>query len=277
MSKPSNTQIEQTQLMMTWKSMLHQGQPLPKLDEVHFRVQSQNGEDGILLYVFSLIGTTNKKVVEICAGNGEQCNSANLIINHGWEGFLFDGDEANVQSGIEFYEACDDTKSWRPKFRHAWITRDNINDLISSFNLSGEIDLLSLDIDGNDYWIFEALDIVQPRVVIAEYQQVWGPDAAVTQRYDESFSQKAYQLEHPGPCFTGASLRALVNLADKKGFRLVGCERKCFNAVFIRKGLAEDIFPTIDPATCFSHVMARFNVACKPEHVNLTNPFWISV
>lgn len=277
MSTPVNTQIQQVQLMMTWKSFLHHGHPLPTLDQVHFRVHSQNGEDGILLYIFSLIGTTNKKVLEVCAGNGKECNSANLIINHGWEGFLFDGDEANVQSGIEFYKLCEDTKFWPPTFRQAWITRDNINDLVSSCNLSGEIDLLSLDIDGNDYWIFEALDVVQPRVIIAEYQQVWGPDVAVTQRYEEDYSWERHKRENPGPTYSGASLRAMVNLADAKGYRLVGCERKCFNAVFIRKGLAEDILPAINPASCFGHSMARYNVAWKPESINPTNPFWVYV
>ncbi len=277
MTKYPNTQIQQAHLMMTWKSFLHQGHPLPKLDEVHFRAHSQGGEDGVLLYLFSLIGTTNKKVLEVCAGNGEQCNSANLIVNHGWEGFLFDGDQANVKSGIEFYRSCQDSKFWGPTFRQEWITRDNINDLVSSCNLNGEIDLLSLDLDGNDYWIFEALDVVLPRVVIAEYQQAWGPDIAVTQRYEEDFSWTRYKLENPGPTYVGASLRALVNLADKKGFRLVGCERKCFNAVFIRKGLAEDIFPAIDPALCFDHSLARFNIAWKPEHVSPTDPFWVYV
>jgi hypothetical protein len=270
----NNTQLQQAQLIATWKTMLYQGNPLLKLDEVHFRVHSQNGEDGILLYLFSLIGTTNKKVLEVCAGDGQTCNSANLIINHGWEGFLFDGNEQKVKAGIDFFKSCRDTKSWPPKFNQAWITRDNINDLVASRNLSGEIDLLSLDIDGNDYWIFEALEAVQPRVVIAEYQQGWGPDIAVTQRYQEDFDLKSYRLENPGPAYIGPSLRALVNLANRKGLRLIGCERKCFNAVFMRKGIAEEIFPEIDPAACFDHVMARYNTACLPERIDTEDPFW---
>jgi hypothetical protein len=277
MSRPPNTQIAQVQLMMTWKRMLYHGDPLPKLDEVHFREYSQGGEDGILLYIFSLIGTTNKKTLEICCEKGIECNSTNLIINHGWEGYLFDGSEENVQAGINFYRTCEDTKFWWPTFRQAWITRENINELVSSCNLRGEIDLLSLDIDGNDYWIFEALDVVQPRVVIAEYQMAWGPDLAVTQRYDADFNIENYRKEVVGQRYNGVSLRALVKLADKKGLRLVGCERKCYNAVFMRKGLAEDIFPTIDPASCFGHSMARYNVNWKPEHVSPADPFWVTV
>ena len=179
--------------------------------------------------------------------------------------------------GKKFFKSIQDTKFWPPKFRQAWITRDNINDLVSSCNLRGEIDLLSLDIDGNDYWVYEAMDGVQPRVFIAEYQHSWGPDLAVTQSYDEDFDIRIYREEHEGQRYTGASLRALVNLADKKGLRLVGCERKCYNAVFIRKGLAEEILPTIDPALCFGHSMARYNVNWKPEHVSPADPFWVTV
>ncbi|GAB5451975.1 MAG: hypothetical protein Hals2KO_23030 [Halioglobus sp.] len=277
MSQPINTQATQIQLMMMYKSMLYNGHQLPHFDEVHFREYSQGGEDGILLFIFSLIGTTNKKALEICAERGVQCNSTNLIINHGWEGFLFDGSEENVKEGLKFFRSVQDTKFWPPTFRNAWITRENINDLVSSCNLEGEIDLLSLDIDGNDYWIFEALDVVQPRVFIAEYQMSWGPDAAITQRYDADFNIETYRQENPNVRYNGVSLRALVNLADKKGLRLVGCERKCYNAVFIRKGLAEDIFPTIDPAECFGHSMARFMVNWKPEHVSTDDPFWVEV
>ena len=258
--------------------MLNQGQPLPTLDEVHFRVNSQNGEDGILLYLFTLLGTTDRRVVEICAGTGKDCNAANLIINHGWEGFLFDGDQEKVDGGIEFYKNCPDTRFWPPKFRCEWITRDNINDLLAFHQqLRGEIDLLSLDIDGNDYWILEALDIVQPRVIIAEYQQAWGPEIAVTQAYDPEFSFQAYQREHPGQAYSGASLAALVKLAKQKGYRLVGRERKCFNAIFVRDGLGEDLFPAIDPAACFDHVMARFNMKMLEANIDRESPFWVYV
>jgi len=270
----SNTQLQQAQLIATWKAMRFQGNPPLTLDEVHFRVHSQNGEDGILLHLFSLIGTTDKKVLELCAGDGQTCNSANLIINHDWEGYLFDGNQQKVDAGTDFFKSCRDTGFWPPKFKQAWIARDNINDLVAALNLSGAIDLLSLDIDGNDYWIFEALESVQPRVVIAEYQQGWGPDIAVTQRYQEDFDWASYKLENPGPTYTGSSLKALVNLASQKGLRLVGCERKCFNAVFIRNGIAEDIFPEIDPAACFGHRMARYNMAWLPERIDTADPFW---
>lgn len=273
-SMNNNNQLLQTNLMMTWRHLLHAGHPLPSFDEVQFRVHSQNGEDGILLYLFTLLGTTNKKVLEICAGDGQCCNAANLIINHGWEGFLLDGDEDNVKSGKAFFRECPDTRAWPPKFRCEWITRENINEIVQGFNLSGEIDLLSLDIDGNDYWILDALDVVQPRVIIAEYQQGWGPHTAVTQRYQADFDSVKYRRENAGKAYSGASLAALTQLAQRKGLRLVGCERKCFNAIFVRNGLGDDILPAIAPADCFDHVMARYNMAWLPEKVDVDSPFW---
>ena len=108
--------------------------PLPSFDEVGFRCYSQFEEDGILLYIFSLIGTTNKFVVEIGAGDGThhgiECNSANLIINHGWQGILFDGSSINVQKSNAYFAKNPNTFLWPPIFKQAWITAENINNLL---------------------------------------------------------------------------------------------------------------------------------------------------
>jgi len=272
-----NTQISQTQLKMTWLSMLQQGLNLPSFRDVQFSLYSQNGEDGILLYIFTLIGTTNRKVLEICAGDGINCNSTNLITNQGWHGLLFDGNNKKLDRGREFYRKDSRTSFWPPNLQSEWITKDNINDLVSSNYFEGEIDLLSIDLDGNDYWIFDALDVVQPRVVVAEYQAAWGPDMNITQRYQEDFDWSAYQKENIGHVFTGASLGALAEAADRKGLRLVGCEPRCINAFFVRKGLAEDLLPTMEPSACFDHPMAKFNIARINDSINPEDPFWVKV
>jgi hypothetical protein len=95
--------VSQFQLKLTYRALVDTGGALPDLNQVGFKVYSQTDEDGILLYIFSIIGTVNKLAVEMCAGNGIECNSANLIINHGWHGLLFDGDEALVKEGLDFY------------------------------------------------------------------------------------------------------------------------------------------------------------------------------
>jgi hypothetical protein len=236
----------QTLLSLTYKERLAAGAPRHAFDEVEFRCFSQNGEDGILLYLFSLLGTTNKNAVEICAGTGIECNTANLIVNHGWHGFLVDGDPENVARGHRFYAECRDTCVRAPKFVHAWVTAENVNDLVRRHGFAGDLDLVSLDIDGNDYWVWQRLDCVRPRVVVLEYHCAWGPDRAVTIPYRPDF--RLDLTTHP--YYAGASLAAFVKLGRQKGYRLVGAQRHGFNAFFLRAGVGEDLFPEIDAAEC---------------------------
>jgi len=248
-SQPDTASQEiQLLLSLQYQKLHYDGMPLPKLDDVGFRVFSQTDEDGKILYIFSLIGSTNKKCVEICAGDGIECNTANLIINHGWHGLLVEGNENLVQKGIQFYKTCKNTRIFPPQFVHAWIEPDNVNALIQKSGFSGEVDLLSIDIDGMDYWIWDAITIVNPRVVILEYQDILGPDKSVTVPYCKQFSRFD---THPD--FFGASLRAFHNLGKKKGYRLIGTNRYQYNAVFVRNDIGKDIFPAIAIDTCFTH------------------------
>lgn len=229
--------------------------PPMSFSDVEFRAYSQNGEDGILLYIFSLIGVEHRKAVEICAGNGIECNTANLVINHGWESLMIDGDATNVKQGQAFYRRCRDTHAWQPKLVAAWVTAENVNWLIADNGLSGDIDLLSLDLDGVDYWIWRAIEVAKPRVVVVEYNHLWGPEESVTVPYRPDFRSK--QGPHSDNYF-GASLRAFVSLASEKGYRLVGCQRYGFNAFFVKAGIGEDVLPTVDACECFSHPRTRF-------------------
>jgi hypothetical protein len=248
----------QVLLSLHYKELLRQGAALPKFDDVEFRAFSQNGEDGILLYLFSLIATTNKRAVEICAGDGIQCNTANLIVNHGWNALLIDGDEGNVNCGGAFYKQCPDTMVWPPKFIHAWITAENVNSLVSDNGFTGDIDLLSLDMDGVDYWIWDALTVIKPRVVVLEYNNIWGPDVSVTVPYNPEFRTEYNQW---GCDYSGASLAAFVKLGRKKGYRLVGCQRYGFNAFFVRSDINPEIFPEVPASSCFGHPFAQFSMS----------------
>jgi hypothetical protein len=239
------------QLLLTlkYRELLHQRIPLPRFDDVEFRCFSQNGEDGILLYLFSLLGTVNRMAVEICAGNGAECNAANLIVNHGWQGLLFDGCPLNIAYGKAFYAACRDTCICPPTLAQAWITADGINALIEDHGFSGEIDLLSLDLDGIDYWVWRAIECIQPRVVVLEFNPIWGPDWAVTVPLQDDF-RLDFSRE---PYYCGASLAAFVKLARYKGYRLVGCQRMGFNAFFVRNGVGDDLFPEVPAAPFLKH------------------------
>lgn len=242
---------QQTQILLAlkYKELQHRGVSLPSFSEVEFRSFSQNGEDGILHYIFSLIGTTDKRAVEICAGDGIECNTANLIINHGWYGLLVDGNCSQVEKGREFYANYQDTFIWPPAFVEAWVTTENVNALLTEQGFSGEIDLLSLDMDGVDYWIWKGITGICPRVVVVEYQDGWGPEKSVTVEYQANFQSAIIGS-------AGASLAAFVKLGKEKGYRLVGCQRYGFNAFFIRNDIAQEIFPEVTSATCFNHPRA---------------------
>lgn len=239
--------VSQLILLNQYRQMVESGAALPSFEHVAFRSFSQNGEDGILLFIFGLLGMGGRRAVEICAGDGIQCNTANLIVNHGWNALMFDGNEHLVKMGRAFYAGLGDTFCYPPTIVNDWITRENINDLIQKNGFEGPIDLLSLDLDGVDYWIWDALEVVRPRVVIAEIQCIWGAERAVTVPYQAEF--RARFIDKFG-VYSGASLPAFVKLARRKGYRLVGVERLGFNAIFIEEGVADDLLPEVDIAMC---------------------------
>jgi hypothetical protein len=240
-------QVSQVILKNQYKTLSAEDLKKFNFNEIGFRKYSQNSEDGILLFIFSLIDVTNKKCVEICASDGIQSNTANLIINHGWHALLFDGNIELVNKGKKFYAAHPDTFTYPPVFVHAWVTKDNVNDLIRDNGFTGNIDLLSLDIDGVDYWIWETINVINPRVVVAEVQCIWGAEKSVTVPYQDNF--RAQYINGFG-VYSGASLPAFTKLANKKGYRLIGIERYGFNAFFMRNDVGCNIFPEIDISSC---------------------------
>jgi hypothetical protein len=246
----SISQPAQLLLKMRYAELRERPAPRPRFDDVEFRVFSQNGEDGILLYVFSLIGTTDKRCVEICAGDGRQCNTSNLIVNHGWTGWLFESDAGLVARAREFFASHPDTFTHPPTLVPSWVTCENVNTLLEEHGVRGEIDLLSLDLDGVDYWIWKAIDRIAPRVVVAEVQVIWGDTDAVTVPYRPDF---VAEFVDGFGVYSGASLPAFVGLARAKGYRLIGCQRYGFNAFFMRRGIGEDVFPEVSAADCLRH------------------------
>lgn len=243
-------QATQRLLTLRYQELLRQGVPLPKLIDTEFRSFSQNGEDGILHFLFSVLGFTNRRAVEICAGDGLECNAANLILNHGFEALLLEGDQDKVDFGNIYYTNCRDTLVSPPTFLQRWITRANVNDLIREQGFEGPLDLFSLDLDGVDYWIWQALDCIDPRVVLVEYNPIWGPDNPMTVPYRDDFALDFSQT----PFYCGASLAAFVQLAREKGYRLIGCNRLQFNAFFLRNDVGADLFPEVPAASCLVNV-----------------------
>lgn len=236
--------VAQKVLMQQYRLLAARGKEyLPSLADVGFRSYSQFEEDGILLYLFSLIPPANRTCVEICAGNGRECMTANLIVNHGWWGHLFDGNERNVRNGKRFFSNHQDTFLHPPTFTRAWITAENVNDQLVSAGVRGPVDLLSLDIDGMDYWVWKAIAVIEPTVVVCETHNAVPVGQALTVPYDPEFVNSS---EH----YRGASLEAMCRLGKQKGYRLVGVHRFGFNAFFVKNGVGEDFFPEVAASAC---------------------------
>ncbi|MBQ9480218.1 MAG: FkbM family methyltransferase, partial [Selenomonadaceae bacterium] len=210
----------------------------PKCLELYgFKVYSQNDEDGIIEEIFNRIGTTSKTFVEFGVENGLECNG-HYLLHKGWRGLWLEGEEKAVaEIGFRFAPAI---RNGQLKCRRAFITKDNINELIAGGGMVGEIDLLSIDIDGNDYYIWKTINVVKPRAVIIEYNSKFPPNHAWKQ---------AYNAQHTwsGSDWQGASLKAYELLGRELGYQLVGTNLNGVNAFFVRNDLAADHF--IEPAT----------------------------
>ena len=207
------------------------------LERYGYKVYSQNDEDGIIQEIFRRIGTTDKRFIEFGVQNGLESN-CHYLLHKGWSGLWIEGSAKYVEEIHSRFRPV--IKSGQLKVRNAFITRDNINDLFMSEGFSGEIDLLSIDIDGNDYYIWQAVSAVKPRVVIIEYNGKFPPDLEWKQ---------AYNSHHiwDGSDWQGASLKAYELLGRKLGYQLVGTNLNGVNAFFVRQDLAGDKFLT--PAT----------------------------
>jgi hypothetical protein len=199
-----------------------------------FRGLSQHEEDGITVALFDRIGAPTCRFVEIGAGvNGG--NSGFLARECGWSGLMLE---------IEPGRAASLQRRFAPSVSvvEARVTRENINELVSSHGYAGDIDLLSIDIDGIDYWVWESLTACRPRVVIAEYNPFLGVQRPVVIPYDPGFDRHRFDV--PRAAYYGASLPALVTLAARKGYRLVLIEPRGVNAFFVRDDIALDV-PTL--------------------------------
>jgi hypothetical protein len=212
-----------------------------KLNRYEFKVFSQNGEDGIVAEIFRRISTTNRYFVEFGSGNGSENNTA-LLLRQGWTGFWIDGDTSFVNEAKERFRP--DVESNRLTVKDAFITAENIEDLFRESKVPEEFDLLSIDIDRNDYYVWEKISHHRPRAVVIEYNSTFPPMMSWVVPYDP----KAWGWSEYG---NGASLKALEELGTKKGYSLVGCELCGVNAFFVRNDLLGDHFAA--PYTTENH------------------------
>lgn len=181
-------------------------------------VYSQNGEDGVLEKIFSLLEVTNSYFVEFGVENGLECNTRYLRKKYRWKGLMMDGRHFNPFINLQ----------------REFITAENINNLFQKYNIPQEFDLLSIDIDYNDFYIWNALDAFRPRVVVIEYNGNHSPDEDKIALYNSHYMWD-------GTVYSSASILALYKLGRKKGYSLIYAEKNGVNLFFIRDDLIEKL------------------------------------
>lgn len=244
-----STQIQQVKLFHYYIDCLRSNN-LPNFNATGFKVFSQFEEDGKLLYIFSILGMGKKTFVDLGSNDCVNSNCANLTVHFNWKGLFVDGDKNLIEIGEKFYRKTPNFWSYKPKFAHAFLTTKNVNNIIQTEGFEGEIELLSIDIDGNDYWIWESLEIIQPKVVIIECQLAFGLEEKVIP-YREDFREDVRNSNN-----YGASALALQKLGKQKGYRLVGANEYGNNLFFIKNGLAEVQLPEVSVESLLQHPFA---------------------
>ncbi len=220
------------------------------LEANEFRVFSQWGEDGIIAHLLRHVPIARRVFVEFGVETYAEANTRWLLVNENWSGVVFDGSEANIAAvrRSPIY--------WRHNLKaaQAFITRENIDALLVEHGATGDIGLLSVDIDGVDYWVWEAITAVQPAIVVAEYNARFGPERRVTVPYDPHFSRTA---AHHAAIYYGASIAALTALAGRKGYVLVGGNSAGNNAFFVRRELLRAPLAEVAPAQAWRRCQFR--------------------
>jgi hypothetical protein len=225
-----------------------------RLRDAEFRVYSQFGEDGIIQYLIHKVPITHDVFVEFGVEDYRESNTRFLLCNDNWRGLILDGGTDH----IDFIRS--NSLGWRHRIdaRSVHITRDNINQAIAEAGIAGDIGLLSIDIDGNDYWVLDAIDVISPRVLIAEYNSTFGPAAAVSVPYDAGFNRTK---AHYSNLYWGASLSAICLAAERKDLVFVGSNSAGNNAFFVRRDVLGEL-QTVKPADGW--VDARFRESRDP-------------
>jgi hypothetical protein len=204
------------------------------LGDAEFKVFSQWGEDGIIQYLISKIAIENKIFVEFGVQNYSESNTRFLLVNDNWTGLVIDSSSEFIKyiHSQEYYWKYDLTAVC------GFVTTDNINKLIADAGITGSIGILSIDIDGNDYWIWNAISVISPQILIVEYNSSFGNQQAVTIPYQSDFSRENAHFSH---LYWGASLPAFCKLASQKGYIYIGSNSVGSNAFFVRKDSASNL------------------------------------
>jgi hypothetical protein len=220
------------------------------ISSYEFSIFSQWGDDGIIDYLINNLDIKNKSFIEFGVQDYTECNTKFLLMNKNWKGLIIDEAEnlINKIKNSDIYWRFDLTAI------KSFITKNNINNIFKENNFVGQVGLLSIDIDGNDYWIWDSINCVDPEIVIIEYNSRLGFEKAITIPYREDFERKK---AHYSNIYYGASLKALINLGKKKNYIFIGCNSAGNNAYFIKSNLENSKIKEIKIEQGFVHSKFR--------------------
>lgn len=240
-----------------------------KINEQEKKIFSQNGEDGVIDFIFDHIGFTNRKFVEF-GFEPHECNSRNLIENSNFSGLFIDGNKNTCENAQKIFQKYEDIH-----IECKFITSENINNIIKK-HISGEIDFLSIDVDGIDLYLLNIIDVISPRLICIEFCASLGPDISATVKYDKNFIRHE---KHPSGFYCNASLKATDYIANLKNYQLVGVVYG-LNAFFIRKDIKLNGIEKLDVQKAwmphFDRTYRR-NISLKKQFYTIINLPWISV
>lgn len=204
------------------------------LKDVEFSIFSQFGDDGIIQWLTQNLEIPNKTFIEFGVEDFSESNSRFLMMNDNWSGFVMDGSELNIKNLKSSYYY------WKYELasKAVFINKDNINDLIQEQEFNREVGLLHIDIDGNDYYIWDEINVIEPIIVIVEFNGIFGKDRSLSVIYDKDFIRNN---SHYSFLLFGSSIKSLYQLAEEKGYSFIGCNSGGNNAYFVRNDKLNDV------------------------------------
>ncbi|CAM4262322.1 hypothetical protein SAMN06265348_108189 [Pedobacter westerhofensis] len=238
---------------------------LNNIQLAEFKVFSQWKDDGIIQFLVDYLDLESNTFIEFGVQNYTESNTRFLLVNNNWTGLIMDGTESNIK------DVHEQEIYWKYNLTAvtAFITAENINELISQHGFSGELGLLHIDIDGNDYWVWKAISVVSPVIVIVEYNSVFGDKNPWTVPYQANF----YRTDaHYSNLYFGSSLMSLCDLAKEKGYTFIGCNSNGNNAYFIREDKIKGLKPlSLEEGYVLSQFRESRDAAGQLTYINGTD------
>lgn len=237
---------------------------LDNLDNFAFSIYSQFNEDGIIQFLINNLDIKNKEFIEIGVENFKEANTRFLLQNNCWRGLIIDSSKAN----INFIKKQNYYWKYELEAEDAFVTKENVNNIVKKYDFNQNIGLLSIDIDGNDYWVWDAISSINPDVLIIEYNSLFGSEKSLTLKYDQNFVRPNRGIYR---CLYGASLTALTNLSEKKGYSLVAVNSNGNNAFYVRNELLNEKIYKQNVSKCFKKNTFKEYLDTDGEIKNINN------